>query len=235
MPDKIFMKAMITDFFSLIYPSLCFACDRTLYKHEQSVCTLCRYHLPKTNYHLDNVNPLSKLFWGRVDIKSASAFYHFDKGSKVQNLIHHLKYKGQKEIGNALGFIYGKELLKSENYEKIDLVVPVPLHPKKLKKRGYNQSDYFAMGLAKALKTKWLSDGLLRTSDSKSQTLRSRFDRWQNLSSVFGMRNPQNFDGMNVLIADDVITTGSTLEACAELLLLIPGVKVSVAAIACTR
>lgn len=226
---------MFSDFISLIYPSICYACGHALYKHEDCICTFCSYHLPKTNYHLDNVNPLSKLFWGRVNIQYASAFYHFDKGSKVQNLIHHLKYKGHKEIGNVLGFIYGKELIKSECYKNIDLIVPVPLHPKKLKKRGYNQSDYFAMGLAKGLDVSWLPNGLSRTSDSLSQTLRSRFDRWQNMNSVFGIRSPQKFDGLNVLIADDVITTGSTLEACAEVLLMIPGVKVSVAAIACVR
>ena len=136
-------------------------------------------------------------------------------------------------IGKVLGLIYGKELSKSEYYKDIDLVIPVPLHPKKLKKRGYNQSDYFAMGLAKGLNASWLPNGLSRTADSQSQTLRSRFDRWQNMNSAFGMRNPQKFDGLNVLIVDDVITTGSTLEACAEVLLLIPNVKVSVAAIAC--
>ena len=227
------MISMISDFISLIYPDICYACDCSLYKHEKCLCTFCSYHLPKTNYHLDNGNRLSKLFWGRVNIQSASAFYHFDKGSKVQNLIHHLKYKGHQEIGKVLGLIYGKELSKSEYYKDIDLVIPVPLHPKKLKKRGYNQSDYFAMGLAKGLNASWLPNGLSRTADSQSQTLRSRFGRWQNMNSAFGMRNPQQFEGLNVLIADDVITTGSTLEACAEVLLLIPNVKVSVAAIAC--
>lgn len=226
---------MLSDFLALIYPELCYACGRGLQKQERCLCTFCKFHLPKTHYHKEENNPISKLFWGRVNIHSASAYYHFEKGSKVQELIHHLKYKGQEEIGHTLGFSFGNDLKSSDLYKDVDLVMPVPLHPKRLKKRGYNQSESFAQGLAKGMGAKCASDNLCRIVNTSTQTYRSRFDRWSNMSAVFGVRSPQCIDGAHVLIADDVITTGSTLEACAQVLHMVPNVKVSVAAIASAR
>jgi ComF family protein len=223
---------MLRDFISLIFPSVCASCGKGLFKNEHCICTWCAFHLPRTNFHTDNDNPVAKIFWGRINIFSASAFYSFGKGGKVQHLIHQLKYKGRKEIGEAIGKLYGYDLRKSAAFKTVDLIIPVPLHPKKKKKRGYNQSEYFAVGLSKSLKTKMDAHSLFRALESETQTRKSRFSRWKNVESVFQLRQPEKLTNKHILLVDDVITTGATLEACAQVLLAVPGVKVSVAAIA---
>ena len=169
--------AMLNDFISLIYPRICMACGNTLFQREDCICTYCLFHLPKTGFHLESENPVSKIFWGRANIFSAAAYYYFNKGSRVQSLLHHLKYKGQREVGTVVGALYGKELLKSSLFNTVNLILPVPLHPKKKKKRGFNQSDCFAEGLSQGMSIAWTPDILLRTFASESQTKKSRFMR----------------------------------------------------------
>jgi len=168
---------MINDFFNLIFPKICFACNGVLLKQEEVICTSCQFSLPKTNYHLDEGNPLTKIFWGRVDVKNVAAFYFFKKGGRVQNLLHQLKYKGAKEVGERIGELYGFDLLKSNWMETVDCIVPVPLHSKKLKKRGYNQSEYFARGLSKSTNKNLETAILYRKKHSDTQTKKSRFNR----------------------------------------------------------
>lgn len=223
---------MLNDFISLIYPKNCASCGNSLFKHEECLCTFCRYHLPKTNFHLQNGNPVEKLFWGRADIVSAAAYYAFGKGGKVQHLIHQLKYNGKKEIGLTVGKLYGLELKQSGKYESIDMIIPVPLHERKKKKRGYNQSEYFAEGLSKSLHVSTDTSTLIRANESETQTKKSRFSRWQNVESIFHIAEPEKLTNKHILLVDDVVTTGSTLEACALTLLKIPDVKVSIATIA---
>ncbi len=223
---------MLNDFISLIFPQVCVACGKSLYKNEQSICTYCVYHLPKTNFHLDNENPIAKIFWGRINIHSASAMYGFNKGGKVQHLIHQLKYKGQKEVGVAVGKIYGHELKQHENFKTVDTIIPVPLHPKKQKKRGYNQSESFAEGLAESMKVDADFNTLFRAYESETQTRKSRFSRWKNVETIFHLKDPGKFKGKHILLVDDVITTGATLEACAQTLQRIPDIKISIATIA---
>lgn len=223
---------MFKDFINLLYPQPCLACGTILTTTEESICTSCIINLPKTNYHLHNENPLNKIFWGRVSIEMVAAYYFFNKGNKVQNLLHQLKYKGAKNVGEKIGLLYGYELLESNNFKDVDFIVPVPLHPKKLKKRGYNQSESFANGLAQSLKKEVVTNLLLRTVNSETQTKKSRFNRWENVATIFTISNASAIEGKHVLLVDDVITTGATIEGCAQLLTQ-NNATVSVVTIAC--
>ncbi|MBL0328160.1 MAG: ComF family protein [Bacteroidetes bacterium] len=223
---------MLNDFISLIFPQVCASCGNSLYKNEQTLCTYCVYHLPKTNFHLNNDNPVAKIFWGRVDIQSAAAFYGFNKGGRVQHIIHQLKYKGRKEVGFAVGKLYGYELKMCDSFKTVDTIIPVPLHSKKIKKRGYNQSEAFAEGLSVSMGVPANVKTLFRAYESETQTKKSRFSRWQNVESIFQLKDIKSLEGKHVLLVDDVVTTGATLEACAQTLQQIPGIKISVATIA---
>lgn len=223
---------LLDDLVSLVYPKVCMACAKALMRNEECICTHCRYHLPRTGYHAYRDNPVSRLFWGRVDIHAAAALFLFTKGGNVQQLIHRLKYEGQKKIGITLGKMYGSELKQSELFRSADIIVPVPLHPGKLRDRGYNQCDLFAEGLSKSLCIPADTANVHRAVATGTQTKKSRFERWKNVEYVFKTRNPRDLQGKHILLIDDVVTTGSTLEACAQELLTIPGTRVSIAAIA---
>ncbi|HET7818188.1 MAG TPA: ComF family protein, partial [Bacteroidia bacterium] len=176
---------MFNDFLSLIFPQVCYACGRGLLKKENCICLHCLYNLPKTDFHLKKDNPVTKLFWGRTNVQSAASLYEFNEGGKVQNLIHHLKYKGKKEIGFSLGRYYGHLLKTSSMFSCINVIVPVPLHKKTLKKRGYNQSEYFAKGIGEAMEIEIIDNVLIKTATSSSQTKKSRFNRWRNVQDIF--------------------------------------------------
>jgi ComF family protein len=223
---------MLNDFISLLFPITCASCGKSLFKNEENICIYCIYHLPKTNFHLQQENIVSKFFWGRVTIQSAAAFLEFHKGGNVQKLIYALKYKGQKNIGITLGKLYGQELKIHKMYKTINTIVPVPLHAKKEKRRGYNQSFYFAMGLAQSMNVPIDNTSLQRILVSESQTKKSRFNRWKNIESAFQVKESNALKGQHILLVDDVVTTGATLEACAQTLLQIPSVKISIATIA---
>jgi ComF family protein len=197
------------------------------------LCFSCHYHLPKTNFHLQEDNAVARQFWGKINFSSAASLYYFSKGSKVQHLVHQLKYKGYKEIGSHIGNIYGPELKKSPLFSSVSAVIPVPLHPKKEAIRGYNQAEWFAMGLAESMKITLDITTLLRVHSSETQTRKTRFKRWENVKEIFLLNNPEQLAGKHILLVDDVITTGSTLEAAGHELMKIPDVKISVASIAC--
>ena len=158
------------------------------------------------------------MFWGRVDLEMATSFYVFSKKSKVQNLLHHLKYKGVKEVGAVIGELFGFELKDSKFYKNIDLIIPVPLHQNKLNKRGYNQSEWIALGLSQSMNIPIDTLSLYRTSDSQTQTKKSRYKRWENVGEIFDVAN-NHIDGKSILLVDDVVTTGATIEACAQVLI----------------
>ncbi|MBX9850750.1 MAG: ComF family protein [Cytophagaceae bacterium] len=223
---------MIHDFISLIFPDNCAACDEVLYKGEQSLCAACRVNLPLTNYHLDNENPLMKRFWGRVPVDHALAYYKFTKGGQVQQILYKIKYDGMKSVARQLGVWYGYDLLKAGFDKKVDLLVPVPLHPRKQCQRGYNQSAFFAEGLSVSLNLANYTSVLSRVSDKSSQTLKSRFERWLNVKDLYKIKDKSFIENKHVLLCDDVITTGATIEACARELLDHGAKQVSVAAIA---
>ncbi|MBN2669418.1 MAG: ComF family protein [Bacteroidales bacterium] len=220
------------DFISLLYPDTCKACGNALLKTEHYLCTKCRLDIPTSDYWLHKDNPVNQIFWGRTPIEFASAFLLFSKGSRYRKLIHHLKYKGDKDAGIVLGELYGKTLANQSLYKSIDYIIPVPLHPKKLKKRGYNQSDCIAKGLSKGIGAPYRTDILIRTVNTQTQTKKTKEERWNNVSGVFAVNNPEQLEGKHVLIVDDVITTGATIEHCALTMINASRCIVSVACLA---
>ncbi|MDB5030917.1 phosphoribosyltransferase family protein [Mucilaginibacter sp.] len=222
----------LANFISLLFPQLCPACGTDLMANEKIICTDCLYNLPFTNFHLQPDNIVAQQFWGKINLEAAYALYYFTKGGKVQNLMHHFKYKGMHQIGNLLGNIAGGQLSKNKKFTTVDYIIPVPLHKSRLKERGYNQSACFANGLASKLNTMVEDANLVRVKATQTQTHRSRFARFENMQEVFVVKDIERLRDKHVLLVDDIVTTGSTLEACAIPLLKIPGLKLSIATIA---
>lgn len=218
-------------FAQLLFPNLCPACGNNLQKN-QILCFDCDSNLPQTNFHLQQENTVMERFYGRVEIENGCALFWFIKSGRVQQLIHQLKYRGNTEIGVFLGSMYGKTLVEIEAYRTIDLIIPVPLHPKKEKQRGYNQSDTIAQGLSQSMMIPWQRDALIRTIYTASQTNKSSLDRFENVKDSFVVAQPNLIKNKHILLVDDVLTTGATLEACANKLLELEGCKVSVAVLA---
>jgi ComF family protein len=224
---------MFKSFINLIYPSCCPACNVALLNPADFICTHCRYHLPKTNFHRHADNPVHNKFNGKIIVHSATSFLYFFKGGITQQLIANLKYKGRKDIGIFLGEMYGYDLLESDLFNAVDIIIPVPLHKDKFKNRGYNQSEQFAEGLSKSMKIPKDCLSIIKKTATTTQTTKRRYDRWKNVEDVYFLNDLEIFKGKHVLLVDDVITTGATLEATATVLLSIPGIKISFATIAC--
>ncbi len=220
------------DFISLLFPRLCYGCGNHLMRNEKLICTECYILIPRTNYHLKPDNPVSQLFWGRCMIEQAAAFSFYTRDSRIRNLIHQLKYKGIREVGSELGRIYARTLKSSGFLNDIDLIIPVPLHPSKIRQRGFNQSDLISLGISEITGIPMESELLVRKTVTKTQTRKTRYDRWTNVEDIFRVTDQDRIMNMHILLVDDVITTGSTLEACASELLKVENVKVSVAALA---
>ncbi len=222
----------LEDLIALFYPRFCAGCNSSLVKGEDVLCLNCLADLPRTNYHLNCENPVFQQFTGRVRIELATSFCRFDKGGRLQHLLHQLKYKGNREVGQKMGLIFGYDLNQSTRYRTIDAIIPVPLHPKKERKRGFNQSVEICKGLSQAMDRPLILGNLIREVHTDSQTRKGRFERWENVSGIFSVKNGASLTGKHLLLVDDVVTTGATLEACCIPLLEIPGVKVSIATLA---
>lgn len=216
----------------LFYPNLCFACQQRHAPKDSSICISCEYRISPTGYHLLEDNPVLQRFWGRVDLEHATSCFDFNKGGLLQNLIHRLKYDNQPQVGIELGRIYGAMLQETAPYNTIDYILPVPLHPRKKHQRGYNQAAMIAQGMSETMDISWTSDFLVRKTYTETQTKKSRLDRFDNVQNAFEIPSQDAIAGKHLLLVDDVITTGATLEACAIQLLKAPNVKVSLAAIA---
>lgn len=216
----------------LLFPTLCVACGNRLVTQEKFLCIDCWHDLPVTNFHFDTENKVARLFWGRVKIENATAFFAYNKGSNYQHLIHFIKYKGLKELGFETGRRFGIALSASPDFNSIDFVVPVPLHPKKQKLRGYNQSEWISKGISESLKKPVSTDNLKRNLHTSTQTRKNRYERWENVENIFEVTRPEEFAGKHILLIDDVVTTGSTLESCAFQLLQVKNVTVSIATLA---
>lgn len=223
---------MFHDLLNLFYPRICQICENLLVKRERVICVQCIHELPVTYFHLDNDNMVKKVFYGRLEVEDATALLLFHKKGSVQKLIHQLKYRRQKEIGNFLGEWLGSEISNSASFKGIEAVIPVPLHKKKMRSRGFNQVEGFGKEIAKALDVPYLDNVLLKKTFSRTQTLKARLARYGNIEETFVLANGSLIENTHVLLVDDIITTGATLEACAGAIKDAGGVKISIAAMA---
>lgn len=221
------------DFLFLVYPPVCEVCLKNLQRGESFLCMHCLFSLPRTDFNMHKENPLTKLFWGRVQIETGTALFYYDKGGRVQKLVHRLKYKGGIALGNYLGKQLGHHIRSSGHFCGLDYIVPVPLHKDRLKKRGFNQSEIIGHGISTVIEVPQRASILVRVSATQSQTRKRRFMRWENVESVFSVNISEEIRGKHVLLVDDVITTGSTLEACASRLIE-QGARVWVATVGVT-
>lgn len=218
----------------LLYPRICASCNKSLFTHEKILCLPCKMHLPETGYLTEPDNKCARVFWGRARLEHCSAFLHYRKGSHVQQLIHRLKYKGRQDIGEYLGDLYGKKIAQAGVLDDVDAIIPVPLHPKKERIRGYNQSLAIARGLSHAMKKPVWETVVRRKTHSASQTKKDRYSRWENAKEKFVLCDKNMAKGKHLLLVDDVITTGSTLESLASVFDGLEGVRLSVVSIGCS-
>lgn len=223
---------MLKPLVNLFFPKVCYACLNPLGDNEDTICVDCRNDLPVTNFHFNNDKSVVKVLYGRAKVEHGTALFRFEKKGPVQQLIHGLKYKGYENIGFVLGNWLGSELNEVEVYKNIDIVIPVPLHEKKLKKRGYNQVTKFGEQIAKALNKEYKENVLVKITNTKSQTTKERLLRWTNSDELFALKNMEAIDNKHILLVDDIITTGATLEACINVLSQVKNIKISIATMA---
>ncbi|MGB0897099.1 MAG: ComF family protein [Flavobacteriaceae bacterium] len=219
---------------NLFFPNVCVGCKNVLATQEQVLCVHCLHDLPVTNLHVNDSKLIKKVFYGVVNFQHATALFYYPKKGPVRQMIHHLKYKNQKHISAYLGKWLGTELTSNNHYNTIDVVIPVPLHRKRMRQRGYNQVEGFAKELAQSLNADYSDNILLRNKNTSTQTLKNRLTRWRNVQTIFEVSDTQSLQDKHILLVDDVITTGATIKACAKELQRINNVKLSLAVMAYT-
>ena len=225
---------MVKNLLNLFFPRVCLGCSNYLIEHESSICTSCRHDLPITNYHFNNNNAVKNVLYGRVNLSSATSLLHFSKKGIVQQLMHNLKYKGHEDIGELFGKWLGAELKSIGAYQSIDMVIPVPLHYTKLRKRGYNQVTKFGQEVAKALNAEFNDRILQKVTKTKTQVFKTRLKRASNEDTVFSIAEHQELCSKHILLVDDIITTGATIELCANAFKNLKDINLSLATIAIT-
>lgn len=226
---------ILKDLFNIFYPKICVNCDDILSQNEKTLCTICRHDLPLINFTNYIDNKITKIFYGRVLIEKANSLLFYKKVGITKKLIHELKYKGNEDVGVFFGNWLGEIIKENKEFLNIDCIIPVPLHPKKKRQRGYNQVSKFGECLSTHLEKPFEENILLRTSSSKTQTFKARFDRFNNNDTKFMLSNLTALKDKHVLLIDDVITTGATLEACAKELQKTAGLKISILTMAYTE
>jgi len=228
------VQSVFSDFLHLFFPHNCFGCGSDVLENDQLLCLRCLTELPSTNFFNQPTNPVEKSFYGRIAVRNAASAYFFTKDSLLQHLINQLKYRGQKDLGVYLGKLLGLQILQSERFNNVDVLVPLPLNPKREKKRGYNQAAEICKGIAQVWPKPVIENVVTRKIYTETQTQRSRISRWENMEGVFAVVEPSALQGKHVLLVDDIVTTGATLEACGSEILKIPGTTLSIATLAYT-
>lgn len=225
-----FLKEILNIFF----PDLCLICDNNLTYNEETLCTYCRVDLPFTNFSSESNNVAERTFYGRIKLEAVTSLLFYRKKGKTQQLIHQLKYKNQQIIGALTALMLTEELKNNPRFKDLDGVIIVPMHPEKERKRGYNQVTVFGKTLAKELNIPFIENILIKSSTSTSQTIKSRLQRFQDFEGKFHLNNLTSLENKHILLVDDVITTGATIESCAIELLKTKNIKISIATIAYT-
>lgn len=226
------LSNILNDINTILVPEVCFGCNTHMHKGERLLCTVCRNQLPLTEYNFIDENPVDHIFYGRIPIEKANSFLFYTENGIVKRLIHYLKYKNQQQIGTFLGDWFGILLKEGKALHHIDYIIPVPLHKRKLKKRGYNQVTLFGQRLAYHLNAIYLAGLLIKTANTKTQTKKNRWYRWQSSNELYTVADPSLLKNKSVLLVDDVITTGATLEACARALQSSEGISIYIATMA---
>lgn len=216
----------------LLFPPVCMGCNNLLNEQEQCVCIKCEHDLARLNFTPNQDNVVDEVFWGRVKVEKATAFFHFIKEGISQNLLHALKYKSRPDVGVFLGRTFANYLKKQNFFPDADIIVPVPLHSSRFRERGYNQSEKIVKGMNKALSLTVNTDNLYRTRANVTQTKKSKSERQDNVDGLFDVHDKSAFENKHILLVDDVITTGATLEACVLALQQCSNVRVSIACLA---
>ena len=224
--------AAAEDFFSLFFPDFCLGCNDGLVKGEEILCTHCLSELPRVDYFQTDDNPLVNRFVGRVPIRYGWSLLKFQKSGIVQSLLHQLKYSNKPEIGEKLGRILGLKFMELGLKDSIDFLIPVPLHKNRKRVRGYNQSAMIAKGISEVMGKPFSDEIMIRVSATKTQTKKSKIERWENVSNAFQINTPERIMGKNLLLVDDVVTTGATTEACSKSLLKAGAATISIACLA---
>ena len=217
----------------LIAPRLCVVCGQRLSVTEETICSKCNFHLPRTGFHLNAYeNEMAKLFWAQIPIERATAFFYYEPHAETANIIYELKYKNRPEIGTTVGRMLAKEIQSSGFFDGIDGIVPVPLAKKRLRQRGYNQSEEIAQGISEITGLPIIPKAVCRTVFEGSQTNKGRWDRQENVEHVFELTDAQSVSNKHLLLIDDVVTTGATCIACAKALCQAGNVRISILSLA---
>lgn len=228
------LKQYFHGLMSLLYPHCCAACGNVLFYNENVLCVKCYAELPRTGFHNDPGNEVARLFWGRLSVRNATSFMYFNKDSRFRQILHELKYRDQQNVGIEMGRLFGLEL-KDSPFVDADLILPVPLHASKYRRRGYNQSELIARGISQVLRIPVETGLVNRIIGTGTQTRKTRYERWENVKDTFRIQDATILRDKHVLLVDDVITTGATIEACAGVILSVSGVTLSIASLACAK
>lgn len=223
------LKDLKESILHLAFPHVCCGCGSDLLPRQNSLCLHCLERLSPTRFHFFPANPIEKIFWGRLPVTCATAHYYFTQGGLIQKLMHQFKYHGNQDLGFFLGQLVGSQLAESNRFLQVDRLLPLPLFPSKEKKRGFNQAAVLCEGIGSVLLKPVLKNVVVRKTATESQTRKSRVDRWQNMEGRFLLLDPDSIAGKHVLLVDDVVTTGATLEACGTAILEAGDTRLSIA------